>query len=240
MVPSPPIIKIQNISFAYNPNDWIFQDVNITINANEIIGIIGSSGSGKTTLAYLLKGIIPHSIRGILKGDVFIGSQNVRQNSIASLAKTVGMVFQDLNAQLFSSTVIEEVEFGLQNLHLNLQWAQDTLEMMNIKSLANKIPMNLSAGQKQRVVLASIIAMHPQILILDEPSAHLDRVSKIRLIETLKLLKTEYQSTILIIDQDPWIIGELSDTLLYINQKMVTKVSKDSVLEKTSQWSWKF
>ncbi len=233
------IIHVVNLNFSYPKGETILENVSFDIYEGEIIGIAGKSGIGKTTLGYILKGLIPHTFKGKLDGKVEVAGYDIKKTKIAKLAKEVGMVFQNLNAQLFNTSVMEEIEFGLRNLKLNLDWAQEAIEFLGIAHLADKMPMNLSAGQKQRVVLASIIAMHPKVLILDEPTAHLDEESKFGLKKWLEKLNQHYNMTILIIEQDPWILGEMCNRLIQVSNKNISSVSKDSLLEKKPSWCWK-
>ena len=141
------IICVEGLNFAYQKEKWVFRDVNFTISAGIIVGFVGSSGSGKTTLAHILKGLIPQSIKGFISGKVIVDGKEALKTTINDMAKTVGMVFQDLNAQLFNNTVQEEIEFGLHNLKIDLSNATKAMEMLDILDLAHEIPMNLSAGQ---------------------------------------------------------------------------------------------
>ena len=234
-----PIISIKNLSFGYKKEKWVFRDANFEVFPGEIIGIVGQSGIGKTTLGYILKGLIPHSIRGHLAGDIFVAGYDVRKTKIAKLARDVGMVFQNLDTQLFSSTVREEIEFGLRNLKLDLVWADETMKDLGITHLESANPINMSAGEKQRVILASIIATHPKVLILDEPTVHLDHVSKQGLISLLRDINNNYNITILIIEQDPEILGELCSDLLKLEDGAILRVKKSEILEKQLQWRWR-
>ncbi len=234
-----PIVHVENLFFAYKKEDWILKNVSFSIQPGEIVAIAGRSGIGKTTMGFILKGLIPHTIKGKLQGKVQVAGLNVKKTKIVKLARYVGMVFQDLNSQLFSTSVQEEVEFGLRNLKLNLEWGQEAMEFLSITDLRDRMPMNLSAGQKQRVILASIIATHPQVLILDEPSAHLDKASKIGLKKLLEKLNREYGTTILIIEQDPWILGEICQSILHVENTTIQRTEKSDLLEKQPQWSWK-
>lgn len=236
-----PIIEFRNVSFSYEPNSMVYQNISFSIQKGEILGIVGYSGIGKTTLAYLMKGIIPHAIKGShYSGEVMVDGQNVKKTKLSKLARSVGMVFQDLNAQLFSNTVLDEVKFGLYNLKMNPDLAEEALKELNIHDLKDRIPMNLSAGQKQRVILASIIALQPKILILDEPSIHLDYRNKIALRNWLQKLNSHQETTILIASNDPWLIGQLSSEILYINDKKVVRVPKTALMSKQEQWMWKY
>ncbi|MHA1776206.1 MAG: ATP-binding protein [Promethearchaeia archaeon] len=235
------IIDVRNLSFAYNRDNPIFEQINLQINSGEILGIAGESGIGKTTFAYILKGIIPLAIKGTYySGEVQIDGHLVHKSKLADLAPSIGMVFQDLNAQLFSNTVLEEVEFGLHNLKLDSQRAITALQELNILDLKDRIPMNLSAGQKQRVILASVIALQPKILILDEPSIHLDYKNKISLCKWLYKLHQQKQMTILIASNDPWLIGNLCQEILYIQDTKITRLHKSELMAKQPNWMWKY
>lgn len=186
----------------------------------------------------ILKGLIPHHIKGYFSGDVLIDGLNTKKEKISTLAKHIGMVFQDPASQLFSNTVKEEVEFTLKNLGLELELANEALESLGISDLALKNPFNLSAGQKQRVILASVIAPKPRILVLDEPTSHLDRRSKLKLVDWLKRISEQQKITLLIIEQDPFILGELAQYFLLIKDGAITRYSKEKLLKKDLQWCW--
>ncbi len=235
-----PIIEIENLSFAYKSDNWIIKDANFTVNKGEILGIAGPSGIGKTTLFYILKGIIPHSIRGKLEGSVTINGLNIKKLKISTIARSVGMVFQNLNAQLFSNTVKEEIEFGLKNLKMDPSLAIQAMKKLKIEDLSDKSPMNLSAGQKQRVILASIMALNPNILILDEPAVYLDPPNKMRLLRWLTELNQGEKTTILIASNDPWLIGELCDKILFFNHNSIEKVSKKEIMYEKTSWRWSY
>jgi energy-coupling factor transport system ATP-binding protein len=232
------IISVKSLIFSYPGKAPVIKNATFEISPGEIVAITGLSGSGKTTLAYILKGLIPHSIRGEFSGDVIVANYPVKTTKISTLAAHVGMVFQDLNSQLFSATVIEEIRFGLRNMHLDLAWADEALQHLQIEHLRDHNPLNLSAGQKQRVILASVIATKPKILILDEPSAHLDAPSKVILRDWLRQLNQERGITIILIDQDPWMVGELCSRALLIDGHTVSPVSMDRVLTKEPTWRW--
>lgn len=235
-----PIITLKNISFGYTKDTLIYENVNIEINSGEILGIVGKSGIGKTTLAYLLKGIIPHSIRGYLSGEIVVDGMKTTKTKLAHLSHSIGMVFQDLNAQLFNNTVLEEVQFGLKNFKLDPHLAFEALSQLNILELKDKIPMNLSAGQKQRVILASVLALQPKILILDEPSIHLDYSNKLALKEWLIQIHQKTNMTILIASNDPWLIGQICSEILFIDDRTLQRKKKTDLMKKMPLWMWSF
>jgi energy-coupling factor transporter ATP-binding protein EcfA2 len=236
------VISAEHLTFAYEARggDPVFQDASFEVSSGELLGVAGLSGAGKTTLGFILKGLIPHAIRGHFSGTVLVDGLDVRKEKIARIARAVGMLFQDLNAQIFHGTVREEVEFGLRNLGMDPALATPAMVTMNVDHLAGQNPMNLSAGQKQRVLLASVIAPQPRILILDEPTAHLDRPSRELLADWLRILN-EQDETILIIDQNPDLIGTICDQILLVKDRKITRVNKEEVLEHDEDsWKWRF
>ena len=234
------IVRVRNLTFGYEKKEPILKNVNFEIQTGEMVAIAGESGCGKTTLCYILKGLIPNEVKGYFKGDVSVARMEPRKVKISKLARKVGMVFQDLNAQLFSNTVQEEVQFGLRNLGMKSERALPALKRLGVGHLANKIPMNLSAGQKQRVILASIIALEPEILILDEPSIHLDPKSKRQLKNWLAEMNTVHNTTVLIASNDPYLIGELCPTVLYVKDGTIVPTEKMKIMEKRPAWRWMY
>ncbi len=233
-----PIISVENLTFAYKKRNPILSDVTFEVNRGEILGLTGLSGSGKTTLLYIMKGIIPHMIRGNLEGKIIVNQMETRRIKIAQLAKSVGMVFQDLNAQLFSNTVKEEIEFGLKNLKLDTELVKEAINELDLHEISDKSPMNLSMGQKQRVILASVIAMQPKILLLDEPTVHLDSKNKKNLLNWLKKINKTHSMNIIIASNNPWLIGNLCDDVLHIQNNQVERKPKNLIMEQRNSWGW--
>jgi energy-coupling factor transporter ATP-binding protein EcfA2 len=232
-------VNVQNLSFSYVKGENVIDTSSFQIKKGDLIALTGLSGTGKSTIGYILKGIIPHSIHGYLQGSVMVEGYDIKKEKISTIAKRVGMVFQNPETQIFSSTVLEEIQFGLKNLKMDLTYAHDALKSLKIEHLANKMPMNLSAGQKQHVVLASVIATKPKLLILDEPTSHLDAPSKVNLKNWLLDL-CKQGMTIIIIDQDPWIIGELCENCLFIENKRIKIVRKEEIMHQDTCWRWNF
>lgn len=233
------MINVRNLTFHYPRKPPILQNVTFSINSGEIIGIVGMNGTGKTTLGYILKGIIPQTIKGKLSGEIKIAGINIPKTKLSKLAKVVGMVFQDINSQIFNPTVKDEIEFGLKNLAIDLSWSQKVMKSLEIQSIANENPLNLSIGQKKKVILGSIIAMHPKVLILDEPTVHLDKKSKVSLINLIQQVHHDFNTTLLIIEQDPEILGALCEKLLVIEESSIELVPKSNLLVKEKSWTWK-
>jgi energy-coupling factor transport system ATP-binding protein len=234
-----PIIQVNELSFAYPNSPFIFQDVDFEVDSGDFVGIVGNSGSGKTTLSYILRGIIPHIYYGKLHGRIIVDGKNTRRTRFTKLTQSIGIVFQEFNSQLFANTVREEVQFGVKNLHMDLAIAENAMECLNILSLAERSPHTLSMGEKQRVIISSVLAMQPKIIILDEPGVYLDDKNRRELRKWLITLNKENNITILISSNDPWLIGDLCKNVLHITDRSVIKKPIEDVLELKETWSWK-
>ncbi|MBD7913342.1 MULTISPECIES: ABC transporter ATP-binding protein [Clostridium] len=186
------MIKIENVSFAYK-NKIALDNVNININEGESIAIIGPNGSGKSTFLKLLNGIIFSNKGKYIFDDTEINEETLKDTKYLKLFhKRLGFVFQNSDTQLFCSTVFEEVSFGLLQMELSEDEVDkrvgDCLSLLNIEKLKDEHPYNLSAGEKKRVALASVLAMNPEVIILDEPMNGIDPKGKRFLNELLAAL----------------------------------------------------
>ncbi|MGQ9618138.1 MAG: ABC transporter ATP-binding protein [Candidatus Aminicenantia bacterium] len=171
--------KAQSLSFSYKKlNRRALEDMNIEIEKGEFVGIIGRTGAGKTTLTLTMNGIIPNFVRGKFYGSVRVFGKDISSYKVSDFFSEVGIVFQDFETQIFSSSVEREIVFGLENLGLGKEKMEERLrvysERMGIKSLLKRNPFLLSGGEKQRVVLCSILAMEPIMLVFDEPTTDID------------------------------------------------------------------
>lgn len=169
-------IRVEGLTFGFHQP--LFVDLHFTVDQGECVAITGPSGSGKSTLAWILSGIIPRSLEYTYKGSVELFGQSVVDYSVAQMARTIGIVFQNPDAQLFSPTVFDEVAFGPENLCLPreeiLERIDRSLELVGMHHLIHSEIETLSGGQKQLVALASVLALEPKILIFDEVFAFLD------------------------------------------------------------------
>ncbi|MFH1243766.1 MAG: ATP-binding cassette domain-containing protein [Pseudomonadota bacterium] len=176
------MIRLSNVYYRYphTPEGWVLKGINLTIHEGEYVLLCGASGSGKSTLGYLLNGLIPHFFGGVLEGSVFVSGLETRAAKVSDFISKIGLVLQNSDAQLFNSTVEDEIAFGLESIGLStrqierkIDWITDTL---HIKDLLNRSPTALSGGEKRLVAIASVLCMAPPVLLLDEPFAHLDWV----------------------------------------------------------------
>jgi len=174
------LISLSDISYRYPGNDrsWDLEGITLSIEEGEFVLLCGGSGSGKSTFASLLNGLIPHFIGGELRGTVRIDGMDTRELTVAGLLSHVGMVLQNTDAHLFSSTVENELAFGLENLGIPQRQIGPRIlrvaEMLRIEDLLDRRPFDLSGGERRLVAIGSVLCLNPCHLVLDEPFAHLD------------------------------------------------------------------
>jgi len=207
-----PIITIENLTYAYPPLTAgatalpVLKGVSLSLRRGECLALLGPTGAGKSTLCLTLNGIIPHLTGGTFRGEVWVAGRNTKKSDPGELSQTVGLVFQDPESQLFNMTVEDELAFGPESLALSPHQIQtridEALEMMGISDLRHRSPLALSGGQKQRVALAAMLAMRPEVLVLDEPTASLDPAGKASVLEAILRLRGEAGMTILWVTQD--------------------------------------
>jgi len=175
------MITVQDLTYTY-PGAAIpaLDRLTITVPAGQVCAVIGANGAGKSTLCHALTGFIPHFFRGTLEGVLRVAGLSVPDTPLAELAGTAGLVFQNPFNQITGArfSVLEEVAFGLENLGIAreeiLDRCRSALELTGLQDLADRSPFDLSGGQMQRLAIASMLAMHPRVLVLDEPTSQLD------------------------------------------------------------------
>lgn len=202
-----PVIRLDKVSFRYRrATAPALSEITCDIRPGELVGLLGRSGSGRSTLASTLNGTIPHLVRGDLRGQVYIGGQDIRAMRPRDLADRVGFVFQDFEAQLFSTNVALEVAFGPENLGVpgeEISRRVDRyLRLVRLEALRHKAPASLSGGQKQRLALASALALEPQVLVLDEPTSDLDPAGRQDLWAAVLDLRRQRALALVIIDPE--------------------------------------
>lgn len=187
-------IAIRELTYQYRPKDPrpVLQHIDLKIGRDDYLLITGRSGSGKSTLCRTFNGLIPHFYGGDISGDVFVADQAVRQTSVAGLFNQVGMAFQNPDAQLFCRSVAQEIVFGLESLGLPRRDIEDrlrdALDQAGIGALRQRDPQTLSGGEKHLVLIAALLALRPQVIVLDEPFANLDPVNVHRVRKLLREL----------------------------------------------------
>lgn len=217
-----PIIEVKDYTWRYlHTTEPALKNINLEVEEGTFLGIIGPNGSGKTTLANSIDGLIPGQYHGIKKGAVNIMEKEVEDYVKGGLQRTIGMVFSDPEAQFTAMTVEDELVFGMENLGMTIPEIRERLawvmELTGLSPLIDKPPYEISGGQKQRVALAAVLAMRPEILILDEPTSMLDPVSRKQVFAVLEKMKQEQNSTIIVIEHSLENLVPLADrmALLY-------------------------
>ncbi len=198
-------VEVEGLSYSYpNATEPALRDVNLKIEPGEFILLTGPSGCGKTTFCRCLNGLIPHFYSGEMRGEVKIDGLSTREHPTYELAKHVGLIFQNPDNQIFSLTVEKDIAFGLENLgqprekmRSEIEWA---LQQSGITHLRERGTHELSEGQKQRLTIASVLAMHPGVIVMDEPTAFLDPVGAERIFNVLHILNREHGITVILIE----------------------------------------
>lgn len=211
-------VFISNLSYAYPDGTLALKQINLSIQANERVALIGANGSGKSTLQLHLNGIfLPQT------GEIKVGQWEVKEQNLGEIRNFVGLVFQNPDNQLFMPTVWEDIAFGPMNkgikgheLKLRVIEAMEAVDI-DPQIYKHRNPDNLSGGEKKRIAIAGVLAMEPQVLVLDEPSAQLDPSSRRQLINLLE----ELPLTQLIATHDLDLAWELCDRTVILSQGQI-------------------
>jgi len=199
------VIEAEGLTYTYpNATKPAIQNVSLKIEKGEFVILTGPSGCGKTTLCRCFNGLVPHFYQGEVKGEIKVVGLNVSEHPIHKLALHVGLVFQNPENQLFALSVEKDVAFGLENLGVSREEMQKkvnwALETAGIYDLRERAPHELSGGQQQRVAIASVIAMHPEIMVLDEPTSFLDPLGAQKIFEVISELNKTLGITVILVE----------------------------------------
>lgn len=217
------MIEIQELTFKYaNSNNNALENICLNIEKGDFVGIIGESGAGKTTFCNCVNGLIPHHYNGDFYGSVKIDSIDTFETDTGKLALKVGSVFQDVDSQIVSFFVEDEILFGLENFNVPKDEIEgritQALKDLEIEELRHREISTLSGGQKQKVAIAAILALEPEILVLDEPTGELDPASSVQIFQLLKKLNEEKGITIIIAEQKIMLLCEYAKKLLVLEK----------------------
>lgn len=216
------MIEIKDFTFKYREgNAPVVHDINLTIPDGTFVGITGAAGSGKSTLTYAINGIIPHCYPGDFYGSVLVEGLDTVDTSLTDISRLVGSVCQDIDSQMVSSVVEDEILYGLENFSISKEEVMPRLEealaVMGISDLRDRSIDSLSGGQKQKVAVASILALKPKILVLDEPTAELDPASSFNVYTLLKKYASQHGMTVVVVEQKIALLSEFADMLLIVD-----------------------
>lgn len=210
------IIKIRNVKQDYGRGELVLKDINLEIKKSDFVAVIGQNGSGKTTLVKHLIGLLRPS-----SGKIFINDQDISKQPISVLARKVGYVFQNPDHQIFMDRVSKEIAFGLKNLALSEAEIKiridKALKEVGILHLKDEAPMSLSKGHRQRVALASVLAMEPEILVLDEPTTGQDYRESKQIMDLIADLNKKGH-TIIFITHDMQLVADYAKRVILMGK----------------------
>ena len=216
--------KIENVNYKYPLEDkQALKNINIEIKKGEFWAVIGKNGSGKTTFCNMLRRFVPDFYKGELTGKIMLEDKELKDYSQKELVQKIGFVFQNPFTQIsgVKDTVFEEIAYGLENLGLEkeeiISRVEEILKLLEIEKLRDRNPYDLSGGQKQRVALASIIAMDPDILVIDEPTSQLDPKGTEDIFKIINLMANEGK-TIILVEHKLELIAEYAENILVLDE----------------------
>lgn len=219
------IIEMECVSFSYGTaadGAYALKDIDLSVEEGTFVGLIGPSGAGKSTLASAITGAIPHHYRGRLFGSTLVAGLDTCEAPLTDIAKVVGSVLQDIDAQMVASVVEDELLFGLENFGIDHREIEgriaSALDAVGIADLRHREIATLSGGQKQKVAIAAILAMTPRVIVMDEPTSALDPASARDVFEVLRRAKELTGMTVILIEQTVALLAEHCDRVVVIDQ----------------------
>lgn len=221
-----PIIRIDIDSFQYAGGDEpALRDIHLEIMPGEYVAVIGLNGAGKTTLGLTLNGVIPSMLSGEMEGTVVVDGLDVADYPVREMSKLVGMVFDNPEFQMSQMSVAEEVALGLENIGTPYEEMRriipETLELVGLAGFEERSPLGLSGGQQQRLAIASVLAMQPKILIMDEPTSNLDPIGKQEVFEIAARLNRDNGMTVIVIEHEVEVLARYADRVLVVHDGRV-------------------
>ena len=220
------IIETKNLTYTYpGVTKPSISDVSIKVEKGEFVLITGPSGCGKTTLCRCFNGLIPHFYQGELKGEISVAEMDITKHQTHEMAKYVGLVFQNPENQLFALSVEKDVAFGLENvgapreeMRKRVDWA---LKQTDIYDLRERSPHEVSGGQQQRVAIAAVLAMQPEIIVLDEPTSFLDPLSAEKIFEVIHELNKKFGITVVLVEHRLDLTAKYADHIIIMDEGKV-------------------
>lgn len=228
-------IEIKDLSFSYKGNDGenALESINLDVAKGEFIVIMGPSGAGKSTLANSLNGLVPGFMKGKYRGEVLVNGKKVKGTPVSQMAREIGLVFQDFEAQLFSTNVNLEIAFGPENFGIPREEIKNRIEKVlktvKLEGFDGRQPATLSGGQKQRLAIGSVLATYPDTICMDEPTTDLDPIGKLGIFSIAKELHESKQFTLLIVEHETEEALH-ADRLLVMKDGKILKEGKPSEL----------
>ena len=212
-----PLVEIRDLSVTWTEGRAAgtaiaLDGISLTIDPGGVVGIVGETGSGRSTLLRCLIGIVPQLVPAVVGGMIEVAGRDPRVTPVAEMARDVAIVLDDPEAQISQSTVAEEVALGLESLAVPVAEmrirVREILEQVGLAGFEDRHPLTLSGGEQQRLAVACAVAVRPQLLLLDEPTANLDPRSARRLLGLVRELAAERGMTVVIVEHDVELLAE--------------------------------
>jgi|LGOV01.1.fsa_nt_gb energy-coupling factor transport system ATP-binding protein len=216
-------IELIDVSYRYpRTKRTVIKKLNLSVQKGELLAVMGENGAGKSTLCQILNGIIPHSAGGKMKGQVLIEGINTQESSVGQLSTIVGIVLEDPETQLFTTSVLNEVSFGPENLLMPveeiLERAKRVLKLVRLDGFEDRPPTDLSGGQKQRLAIAAGLVMEPSILVLDESTSQIDPLGVVEVLSLIQKLNKELNMTIVMATDKGEEVARIADHILVLDE----------------------
>jgi len=216
-------ISVDNVSYTYyGESRPALNNVTLKVKPGELLLVTGPAGAGKTTLCSCLNGLIPHFYRGTMEGKVAVRGLETSVYGTATLSQKVGILFQDPSTQLLSATVEDDIAFGAENYGVPpdeiRKRVNDAIRLLRLEKVSGRSPHNLSGGQQQAVAIASILAMRPDIYVLDEPTSNLDPIGSAQVLQTISELARMEKKTIIIVEHKLEELAATADRMIVLDE----------------------
>ena len=226
-------IKIEGLTFTYAAGSKpALSNINLEIKRGEYLGIMGLNGAGKTTLGLSINGIVPQSTMGFYEGKVTVEGLDTSTTPVREMARTVGIVFDNPEFQMSQVSAAEEVALGLENLGVPTEEmpprVSAALATVGLPGFEERSPMGLSGGQQQRLAIASVLAMHPRILFMDEPTSNLDPIGKEEVFELARKLNREDGLTVIVAEHECEVLAAYADRIVVLNEGKIVMIGTPS------------
>lgn len=217
------IIETKNLTYTYpGASKPSILDVSFEVKKGEFVLITGPSGCGKTTLCRTFNGLVPHFYQGELKGEITVAGKDPLKLHTYEMAKHVGLVFQNPENQLFALSVEKDVAFGLENVGVPREEIRKKVDramnLTGIYDLRERSPHEISGGQQQRVAIASVLAMEPEIIVLDEPTSFLDPLSAEKIFEVINELNKKQGITVILVEHRLDLTAKYANHLIVMDE----------------------
>lgn len=223
------VVKIEDLSFTYSSGERpALSHINLEIARGEYLGIMGLNGAGKTTLGLSINGIVPQSTMGVYEGRVTVEGLDATTTPVREMARTVGIVFDNPEFQMSQVSAAEEVALGLENLGIPTQEMPPrvgaALATVGLAGFEERSPMGLSGGQQQRLAIASVLAMQPKILFMDEPTSNLDPIGKEEVFELARRLNRDEGLTVIVAEHESEVLASFADRIVVLHEGKIVMI----------------